>query len=175
VQGENHCGSGYFSPVFVFFTGGTCAPLVIDVPDGGSITHTFQVDRTETVGDVDLLLHSNHPRLGDLDVRLEHGATSVQLMAPGGCALGGMEAHFDNQAETAIAAACLEHVPAVSGSVRPQQSMASFNGASMQGEWTLRLADTVANGQAGRVISGCLQPKSTTATDTALHDGLEDW
>lgn len=173
VQGENHCGSGDFSPVFPIFTGGMCPPLAIAVPDGGTATHTFTVSDPAPLGDVDLLLQSDHARSGDLDIRLEHGATSVQLMAPGSCATAGVQAHFDDQADAQVATICQGQSPAVAGGVQPQQALSAFNGSSMQGTWTLRVTDTVVNGQSGQLLGGCLQPKAAAITDRLFGDGLE--
>lgn len=174
VQGENHCGSGFFSPVFPFFTGGMCAPLNLEIADGGTLLHEMPVGQTGNLGDLDLWLKSNHPRIGDLAISLEHNGTTVQLKAPHSCAMPGMSAHFDDRAVQPVGAACGAESPALSGGFKPQQALAAFNGQSMQGSWWLRVTDTNPDLQSGQLLGGCLQPKAAAISDVLFASGMED-
>lgn len=173
VQGENHCGTGFFSPIFPFFTGGVPAPVNLAVPDDGTeVVHEFNLTSTLNLADLDLQLRSDHPRVGDLAISLSHQGQTVELLSPGSCGLAGIAALFDDAATVPVAQACGPET-GIEGGVKPNQALAAFNGLPIEGLWQLRVRDTVANGQSGRLTGISLQPKAAPDLGIIFANGLE--
>ncbi len=101
---------------------------VINVPDGFSIT------------DVDVIIGSIvHTYDGDLEIYIRHpDATDVELSTDnGGSGENYTNTRFDDEAATPITSG----TPPFTGSFRPEGSLATLDGKTAYGTWTLRIYD----------------------------------
>lgn len=110
------------------------------IPDGNfaGLTSTITVPVNETVLDANVGVNFTHTWDDDLDLTLNHGATTIELSTDNG---GGgdnfINTVFDDEAATSITAG----VAPFSGSFRPEQALANFDGLASGGNWNIKLVD----------------------------------
>jgi len=76
----------------------------------------------------------------DLEIYISHGGTEVMLFDQSGGASDNMtQVLFDDEAATGIGTRMPPYGP---GSFIPKNSLSAFDGASLAGDWTLRIEDT---------------------------------
>ncbi len=145
------CGSSlepvYTPPVTGSITG-TETPGSPIGPNAGAVTTTeviLDVPANAVVTDVDITINLNHTWVGDLTVELISPAgTSVVLVDQLCGAVDNWDnVTFDDEAGLAVATACNPIPPALAGSVIPQGSLATIDGQSAVGAWTLVITDQV--------------------------------
>lgn len=205
VRPVNSCGEGSFSDgsAFVIMDAPCRRPnMVVDWGD-------YKTDQL-MVTEVEAQLLSN---LADLDVRLKIDATHVGLVeatltheetgtsvvivdrpgAPdveGGCWFSDMNATLDDEAEERIETECAITSPyasryAIVGAFSPNNALSAFDGESLAGAWTLRVAHHgPANERPITVDEWCLMPTfpsvcvtdcgNACATNDQDEDGIPD-
>ncbi|MCH2143966.1 MAG: proprotein convertase P-domain-containing protein [Phycisphaerales bacterium] len=170
---ELHACSGSGFPIPDGSASGSVAPLVIGQSE----------DPLVVVG-ARLELEIEHPWVGDLVVELTSpsGAVTLALIdragqvpygfpGPFGCGGDDMLVSLEDEAALSIEEVCTTTgTPVFSGVLRPQQSLAGFNGVDPVGTWSLRLID-VQSGDAGSFVSACLRLDVETDCD---RDGVPD-
>jgi hypothetical protein len=175
VRGTNRCGDGIDSPIFSFVTDGMCAPLDLAIPDGGAsgVTAEVLLPSGAALADVDVQVISDHPRAGELDVRVTHFGQEVQLLGASNCTAGGLAARFDDAASSAAGGVCNGSGNAIGGPLRPLQALTRFNGLPANGSWRVSVRDVAANAQIGRLRGVCVQTRADPAAGALFASGLE--
>jgi subtilisin-like proprotein convertase family protein len=128
------------------------AAPALPIPDNNpaGIEHSIFVPDHFTLADLDVGLIVGHTWNGDLRVRLTHGATQVWLIdRPGHPSLtfgynnDGFDIILNDAAAQAIESSS-SGGPTVTGSFRPNEPLAAFNGQDVFGAWTIWIADVQA-------------------------------
>ena len=137
----------------------TAGGLPTAVRDGRTTRVELYVSAAVTARDVSVQLSVQHARVSDL---------SIRLTAPDGRKFtlfnrrGGAGANLDGTTFTDSAAATLATAAApFAGAVRPEQSLATLNGASGRGLWVVEVFDL------GAGVSGTLTGVTLSFTNTA--------
>jgi subtilisin-like proprotein convertase family protein len=123
----------------------------VPVPDndGTGATASVQVPDAGTVLDVNVKLSVSHPRDGDLLMYLI-GPDATQTVLIG--LRGGTSANFTNTVLNDEAASPIATGSApFTGTFRPEQPLAAFQGRPAAGTWTLRVSDQAA-GNVGSIV-----------------------
>ncbi|MGH2537448.1 MAG: BACON domain-containing protein, partial [Candidatus Promineifilaceae bacterium] len=170
VRASNPCGDGPNSAVFDFTTGGVseyCFTPNLAIPDAdpAGVSDTQTVGDSGTLTDLNVSLDVPHTWVGDLEFWLEHDGTVVTLMdRPGvpattfGCGVDDVLAEFDDEgADGPVEAMCNPTPPAIFGTPVPQEALSAFDGAELNGDWSLHAADH-AGGDEGALVEWCLLP-----------------
>lgn len=128
-----------------------CATPNVAIPNNNStgVSRTITVPDTGTVLDVNLWVNITHPNVGDLQVELTSPAgTDVMIVdRPGnpassaGCTGNDVDATLDDEGSSPVETQCAGTVPTISGTFTPNNALSGFDGQSMAGTWTLRVAD----------------------------------
>ena len=177
------------SPVF---TASADPALPVAIPDPGTVESVHSELAPGTVSDLDLRIDRlDHSAVGDLELTLTHGATTITLMSrPGPGAFGAFGDDFDDlvlddEAAEPIATLPQQSPPSgYSGRFRPDEALSAFDGDPAAGEWTLELTDAD-GGAAGTLHAWALSPAldcasaggpgttppDTTAPDTKILSG----
>lgn len=150
------------APAFAALVVGTdTGPFAIADGDFGSpgatLSRTIHFADTRVVEDLTIDLALSHGYIGDLVMTLEHGGTTVRLSSrpanAGGEASANVSAsfplHFDDAAGTSasqIGVGCDTNTTIGTGACanttfRPLDLLSAFDGASLSGDWTLKIAD----------------------------------
>lgn len=147
VKPGNSCGEGTFGPAFVFTTialncKSTVAgelPLTISSTGTPTVTSTISFLNDLPVSDVNVTLDISHSFLSDLEISLISPAGTTVVLTSNSCGdLTDINAVFDHEASSFVCGGN----PGISGTVKPLGSLASFNGESALGDWTLEIKDT---------------------------------
>lgn len=177
VSGSNQCGAGTASPVFSFTTSNQiCSAPGLAINDNSTITDALTVSDTGTLGGLRLELDINHTWVGDLRVWLAKGSTEIELVnRPGvpaqgtnGCNGNDMKVFLDDAASLSIQTNCTTGANPTQAyitgeSYRPANPLAGFAGLSLDGQWTLRVSDSV-GGDTGTLNRWCLLPSTAVQT-----------
>jgi hypothetical protein len=79
-----------------------------------------------------------HPAVENLDIYLEHGSTTVQLVAQGTASGENfINSHFMDAAENPITIGAAPYT----ATYKPAETLHAFNGTNPKGDWTLRIID----------------------------------
>jgi subtilisin-like proprotein convertase family protein len=143
--------TGNFTSGFKFITGiitcvtasSTNIPITIPTTANATVNSTLSVASTGVISDVNITLNISHTWVNDMTVTLiSPSGTQVQLVAQPctSVALANITATFDDAGVPIVCG----NSPAISGVVAPVQSLAAFNGQTMNGTWTLRVLDSFA-------------------------------
>lgn len=143
-----------------------CFGSDLPIPDRNSsgVADTITISDTGTIVDMDVTLVVEHTWIGDLWVQLEHvdtGTTVRLLDRPGrppgpGCSGDDIDAVFDDEAGSPAESTCVTPGPvALSGAVRPWQSLGRFDGEDLSGDWRIVISDR-RRGNRGTVREWCL-------------------
>ncbi len=147
VKPVNLCGEGTFSPAFSFSTipincqSRSAGGLPIPISSVGTPEIESKVNFLDDlpVSDVNVSVDLDHTFLGDLVVSLvSPSGTEVVLISNSCGEASNLDAVFDDDATPFVCG----NNPGIGGSVKPLGSLASFNGESAYGQWTLRVSDT---------------------------------
>jgi subtilisin-like proprotein convertase family protein len=172
---NNSCSGGY-SAASIFKTGqiecanfvSTDVPITILTTANVTANSTVNVTSTDIISDANITVNISHTWVNDMIITLISPAgTQVQLVnrpctnAP----LQNITATFDDSGSTVTCATN----PAISGTVQPVQSLAAFNGQSMNGIWTLRVFDA-ANQDGGAINGWTLNLCKNTAVPLAVNE-----
>ena len=146
VKPNNSCGEGTFGAAFSFTTIefscidviGEGLPAAISSSGTPMVTSEITILDDLPVADINVSLEIDHTYLSDLTITLTSPAgTSVVLMSNMCEEFRDINAIFDDVGSAIVCGG----TPAVSGRVKPQGSLASFNGESTLGTWILTVAD----------------------------------
>ena len=129
----------------------TNVPLAIPDNNAGGVASTLTVPDSFLITDLDLILNITHTWVGDLQVTLAHGATSViALDRPGvpastfGCSGDNISATLSDEAGTPVEGVCGGGTPTITGTFRPNNLLSAFDGLNTSGLWTLTVRDLAA-------------------------------
>jgi subtilisin-like proprotein convertase family protein len=168
VRGLNPCGNGNYSSVFSFTTANLiCVNPNLAIPDNSpaGATFTFNVATSQVITDINVYVDMTHTWVGDVDLQLTHGATSVRFFdRPGvpastfGCSGDNMDNTFDDEGTINAESQCQNATPAypAGAALIPNNPLSAFDGQDVTGSWTL-LARDGAGGDTGTVHTICLQ------------------
>ncbi len=126
-------------------------PLSIPDSDAAGVADCFTISDTTVIDDLEVTLDVSHTYVGDLVIVLGHlseetGTTVTLIDRPGvpasslGCSGDDIDVTLDDEAPAAAEDACGNR-PAITGRLRPNEPLAMFDGESIGGGWTLRIAD----------------------------------
>ena len=147
VKPKNGCGEGIFGQPMGFSTieincktvTSKDSPLTISAVGTPTIFSRIAVIDDRIITDINVSLDITHTFLSDLVVNLISPAgTKVTLISNSCGESRNLNAIFD---DAGAAISCGSN-PAISGTVQPLGSLASFNGESTLGEWFLEILDT---------------------------------
>lgn len=164
INATNDCGTGSYSPVAAFQTGGNlCAqifnstdvPKTIDQNTVNTTTSLLNVAASRAINDVNIGMDINHTYTGDLLAHLisPAGDTSLLFDQPGvpldpyGCSGNNANLVFDSQAAldaATLEAQCNGVSPSLSGIFQPLESLNAYNGQNAAGDWKLLISDNFA-------------------------------
>jgi subtilisin-like proprotein convertase family protein len=147
VKPLNLCGEGTFSTPSSFSTipvncqakGATGLPIPISSVGTPEIESTIAFLDDLPVADVNVTVDLDHTFLGDLVITIVSPAGTEVVLSSNSCGeFSNMNAVFDDDAMPFVCG----NNPAIGGTVRPLGSLATFNGESASGNWTLKISDT---------------------------------
>ena len=120
----------------------TDTPLRIP-PTGteGTTNSYLDVSGAGTIMDLNVFVDLDHTYMWDLEISLIHGTTSVILFGNHGS--GGddlTDVTFDDEASTPISSGTPPYGP---GSFRPDEALSAFDGMDVNGQWNLRIVDSL--------------------------------
>ena len=157
VRPSNNCGAGTFGTPFSFTTiqvdckDLNANGLPLDIPAAGisTVTTTVQLFEDLPISDINVSLELNHTYLEDLIINLISPAgTRVALISNTCGDANNINAVFDDDGGDIVC----DGNPAISGTVKPLGTLASLNGESALGEWTLEIQD-IATGDGGSLVA----------------------
>jgi subtilisin-like proprotein convertase family protein len=169
VRADNACGEGDYSTIRSFTTElKVCAVSAQPVPDGVMEGLTSEITTSELVVLTDLAvwLDVAHTWVGDLTFLLEHVDTGTQVTlidrpgVPGtvyGCYNDDIEAMLDDSAGDLVENVCNPSGAALSGALKPMESLSLFNNELLSGTWRLSVIDAVFLDK-GTLNNWCLLP-----------------
>ncbi len=150
--------------------------LPLAIPDAGTLEIPLVVNRDGSVSDLNLYLFLEHFQVGDLVLKLRSpaGRTVTLVERRGADGSGFRGTTFDDEAVGLISKAKSPFV----GAVRPEESLAAFDGQPARGTWTLVIEDRSA-GKTGRVTDVRLDVSTTnvlagTVRTQAFADGMPE-
>ncbi len=172
---SKNIGLGYtFSTTCNSYSNNTALP----VPDGvganspgATVAKSISVPITGTISDVNVTLAGTHTYFWDLIVALAHPDGTQVALLNRNCnqASTGFNVLFnDGAASTIVCAANL------TGTFKPNQALAAFNGKPMNGTWTL-LANDNYNGDTGTIGNWTVEICATTAQLSTEVNQLTDF
>ncbi len=145
-----------------------CAALPqggLPIPDGDfdGLRSALPVDYAGTLLEVDARLEIAHTWVGDLRAVLSHAGQDVLLMErpgvahnpPSGCPGNDVRLVLDDAAPAAVQDSCSETPPALNGTLRPVEPLASFAGLPAEGEYLLTISD-LSRPDEGTLTAWCL-------------------
>lgn len=127
-------------------------PLPIDA-DVSPVQSSLIITPSVQIEDLNIGLDLAHDWVGDLTIELIHQDTSTTvtlLERPGlltsqwGCNYDDIAVTLDDDASSAVGAACINQTPTIDGTLLPQESLASFNAEDGKGTWILNVDDAYA-------------------------------
>lgn len=148
VKPKNNCGEGVFGTAFSFTTidvncktlNGNGLPLEISTTGTPTVTSTITFLDDRPVADVNISLDIAHSFLADLVISLTSPQGTTVVLTSKSCGnLRDINATFDDEAAADFV--CGGN-PGITGTVKPLGFLSSFNGESLQGNWTLQITDT---------------------------------
>ncbi|RPI35165.1 MAG: hypothetical protein EHM70_00535 [Chloroflexota bacterium] len=151
-------------------------PGPIPVPDGdpaGELSY-IEIDDPRWIADLDIYINLEHSWVGDLELTLAHrdsntSKTMIQRPASpdkdSGCGGDDIIAILDDEASLPVGSRCAGSSPTMSGSYLPYESLAAFDGESINGIWTLALIDHTSP-DAGSLNDWCLE---VTLSEEAIN------
>jgi hypothetical protein len=135
--------------------------LDLSLGDGGAVSATLPTDKIPAgceVTDVNLFLAVSHDEASDLTAELalaNANGTQTETLFSGICpGDANVITTLDDDAVAPIGSSC----PVVGGTytTSPVGALDAFDGASVRGDWTLTIRDTVANAQNGALLNWTL-------------------
>ncbi len=181
VQAVNTCGPSAWSSVFDFTTALlVCSTPNLAIPDNtpGGVADTRSIATPGTITALALEIEATHPWVGDLSFTLTNTTTGTSVVVvdrPGapasfyGCAGDDVDVTLDDAATNPVETAC-GNAPALAGTLRPENQLATFAGQSLAGSWTLTATDSI-SAYTGTLVKWCMLPG---VVDTPLFaDGFE--
>jgi len=161
VTALNACGTAAPSAVASFSTSvAQCSASVLSIPDNSAagVEQVLGLSGLGAFSDLNVRLEANHTRVGDLRFLLSHvesGRSARLFTRQLGCVGDNIQADFDDQASNTVV--CLSAAPSITGTRRPEDDLARFNGLPLAGTFKLTVADQVA-GDTGEVTRWCISP-----------------
>ncbi|WP_297764003.1 reprolysin-like metallopeptidase [uncultured Muriicola sp.] len=147
IMPKTECGSGTFGTPFSFTTlpvncrlkNAKDLPVSISSSGTPTVTSTIMVIDNLPIADINVGVKIEHSFLSDLIITLISPSGTEIVLTSNSCSqLENIDAVFDDAAAPFI---CNGN-PGISGTVKPLGSLASLNGESAFGEWTLLVQDT---------------------------------
>jgi hypothetical protein len=141
-----------------------CNEQNLGLPDNMSTQSVINVPENGTITDVNVSSNIVHPWVGELDITINHGGATRTLMdRPGvpasmlGCQWDDIHAVFDTGGPANPETTCSVWPPALLSppNFNPTQSLVTYNGMNMNGDWTLTTTDH-AGSNAGTLTQWCL-------------------
>lgn len=139
---------------------------IIDGNPNTFVSSTINAPDFGTLDDLDIHLNLTHTYVGDLRLTLTHNSTTISLLrnpnnTGGICSGNNVFIVFNDEAGTTVQTACINSTNAdaysAGAAYRPHESLTAFDGAELNGTWTLRVTDTVAT-DTGHLLNWCLRP-----------------
>ncbi|NER09641.1 Por secretion system C-terminal sorting domain-containing protein [Muriicola jejuensis] len=147
VKPVTNCGEGVYGSAFSFttlpvnckFKSAQGLPVSISSTGTPTVQARILVVDDLPVADINVSLNIDHTFLSDLIISLISPAGTEVILTSNSCGqLENVNAVFDDDAPPFVCGGN----PAISGTVKPLGSLASFNGESSFGEWILLVRDT---------------------------------
>lgn len=140
-------------------------------------TYTFNITASQVITDLDVYVDMSHTFLGDVTLQLNHGAVNSRLIdrpgIPGaGCSGDNVDNVFDDEGTINGENSCANSTPAypAGASIIPLTPLSVFDGANVNGEWSLFMRDLAA-ANTGTVHTICLElPENSNPTAVSLAD-----
>lgn len=124
------------------------------------ISHTLSVTSTGVVGDIDVIVDIRHSWIGDLKLELEHAQRTVLIvLSPGGQSCPRDDLHsttFDTDSSGNLFLSKNSLSPGLcqfqtQGFFSSDESLKSFVGDPIEGDWTLRITDLLTSRDNGQL------------------------
>lgn len=134
-----------------------------DLPvNESTITSSIFINHARTIEELKLNLNMNHSWVGDLIIALEHEETGKSLVimdrpgVPGtiwGCNRDDIFAVLEDDALLPVEETCGSGLPAIGGSLKPNNPLNLFNGQTSAGTWNLIIEDAYPLADGGSLVS----------------------
>ena len=182
LRPNNPCGAGDFSQVRTFTTSeivcrtypSSDTPVSIPDNDPSGASSIINVPDDFIMSDVNVTINVDHTWMQDLVFELESpSGTIVELLnsqCPGPLNVN-MAATFD---DLGIDLVCANSSPVITGTIKPSEDLAGFNGESSSGNWTLRVTDNFAD-DAGSIESWSLELCESVTVASVGDDLFKDF
>ncbi len=150
IMPKTECGSGTFGTPFSFTTlpvncrlkNAKDLPVSISSSGTPTVSSTIMVIDNLPIADINVGVNIEHSFLSDLIITLISPSGTEIVLTSNSCSqLENIDAVFDDAAASFV---CNGN-PGISGTVKPLGSLASLNGESAFGEWTLLVQDTASS------------------------------
>ena len=147
IKPRSNCGEGTFGLPYNFTTlpvncklkNAENLPISISSSGTPTVSSKIFVIDDLPISDLNVTLDLDHTFLSDLIITLISPAGTQVILTSNSCAqFSNINAVFDDDAPAFVCSGD----PGISGTVRPLGALASFNGESSFGEWTLLVEDT---------------------------------
>ena len=150
IRPNNPCAAGNFSSIRTFTTSqivcsqynSSDTPLSIPDNNPGGVSSVISVTEDFIVSDVNVIVNITHTWMEDLTLVLESPqGTRVELVSEqcsGATGNRNMAATFD---DLGVDLVCASSSPVITGTIKPSEDLAGFNGESSLGDWTLTVVD----------------------------------
>lgn len=146
-----------------------CETVNMSIPDNtpNGISHDITVPTGATLIDVDIEVDVEHPYVGDLIIKVEHGNKIVTLLSKPNqpiqlCGEEDIQATFDDNATQEAQGMCEIGNVTINGDVLPLFPLSVFYNTDPTGIWTISISDGGAD-DIGQLISWCVEATTTNA------------
>ncbi len=182
VKPNNNCALGSFSATSVFTTSEivcdnyNAADTPLNIPDDNPVGVNSIVNITDDfiISDVNITINVNHTWMRDLIFTLQSPqGTSVELVnrqCSGASGNVNMSATFD---DLGVDLVCANSSPVITGTIKPLEALAAFNGESSLGDWILTVSDN-AGDDIGTITSWNLELCESVAVANTNNEVFQD-
>jgi hypothetical protein len=140
-----------------------CHTPSLAIPDypGDGVFDQITIAQDVPITKVRIQVHITHSWVGDLEVDLVHSyddvlQAAILLYPPGDCGGSNVDCVLDDAAEAYADDQCTDGTPAISGTLRPTEPLATFEGQSSSGTWQLYVYDLLEE-DVGTFDSWCIE------------------
>jgi len=175
VRPVNQCAQGNYSPVYNFKTlvincnqGFNTTAVTIPASSANPTTSVLNYSQSANIDQLKVFVDITHSKVSDLEIKLKSPSnTETVLNASGTCSgnYHNISVTYDDTADDFVD--CNSGSPAIGGTIKPAESLTSFNGENAQGNWTLSISDPV-SGNGGTLNMWALEV--CTATYLTIED-----
>ena len=154
VKPINRCAQGNFSSVYNFTTlqvncnqgYNTTSVTIPTTANTSPLESTINYTQSTTIDRMKVYVDITHSKVSDLEIKLIGPNNTEVILNQSGTCNGNyqnMQVTYNDLSNDFVE--CNDSSPAISGEVKPFESLSAFFGSNSQGDWVLSVSDPVAN------------------------------